>query len=68
MRDQGEHVEALLTRLFTDAEFRLRFMRAPVEVAKEWGLADEAAEEFASADLVGLELAARSYARKRGVG
>lgn len=65
MRDQDEACEALLARLFTDADFRERFVRRPRAVAAEWGLDEASVAALARSDFVGLELAARSYAGKR---
>jgi len=65
MRDAAHASEALLARLFTDADFRERFRRDPRAVGRELGLGDAAIASFENADWVGLELAARSYASKR---
>jgi hypothetical protein len=63
--DQAQLCEVLLARLFTDAELRAAFAKDPERVCQEFGLDAQAAAAFRRADAVGLELAARSYARKR---
>ena len=65
MRDQDHSQEALLARLFTDAEFRARFKRDPLGAGGELGLDAAALAAFENADWTGLDLAARSYAHKR---
>ena len=66
MHDADRAIETLLARLFTDSEFRDRFRRDPQAVGRAFGLDDAAIASFKDADWVGLDLAARSYARKRG--
>jgi hypothetical protein len=58
--------EELLARLFTDATFRARFQQDPQRVGREFGLEDSVLATLPQTDWVGLELAAQSYARKRG--
>jgi len=65
MRSSAQACEELLARLFTDAAFRARFIRDPQAVGRESGLDDAALATLKSSDLVGLELAARSYSHKR---
>jgi len=65
MRDHAQLCEAFLARLFTDAKFRAGFLADPAQVGREFGLDEASLREFQHADGVGLELAARSYARKR---
>jgi hypothetical protein len=65
MRSSGQACEELLARLFTDAEFRVRFREDPQGVGGECGLDDVALAALARTDWVSLELASRSYARKR---
>ncbi len=65
MRSAAQACEDLLARLFTDAEFRSRFIEDPQAVGRELGLDDETVVTLAHCDWVGLELAARSYAHKR---
>jgi putative modified peptide len=63
--DQAQLCEALLARLFTDAEFRAEFVKQPERVCREFGLDESSVAAFARSDAVGLELAARSYSHKR---
>lgn len=65
MRSSAQACEDLLARLFTDAEFRVRFRGNPQGVGRECGLDDMAVTALARTDWVGLELASRSYAHKR---
>ena len=65
MVDRDQAWEVLLARLFADAGFRARFKRDRVAAGRELGLDDGALASFETADWVGLDLAARSYARKR---
>ena len=65
MRSSAQACEDLLARLFTDAEFRMRFRENPHGVGRECGLDDVALAALARTDCVGLELASRSYAHKR---
>ena len=65
-RDPAQASEALLARLFTDEALRARFRREPDAVGREFGLDQAALAALANTDFVGLELAAKSYARKRG--
>jgi hypothetical protein len=63
--DPSQLCEALLARLFTDAQFRAAFVREPERVCREFGLDEASVAAFARSDAVGLELAARSYQHKR---
>ena len=65
MVDRDLAWETLLARLFADAEFRARFEWDRAAAARELGLDENALASFETADWVGLDLAARSYARKR---
>ena len=65
MRSSAQACENLLARLFTDAEFRMRFREDPQRMGSEFGLDDVALAALARTDWVGLELASRSYALKR---
>lgn len=67
MADRDQAWEVLLAKLFADADFRARFKQDRVKAAKEIGLDETALSSFDDADWVGLDLAARSYARKRGL-
>ena len=57
--------EAFLARIYVDAEARRLFLADPHGEATRAGLRPEEAEALASIDRTGLELAARSYERKR---
>jgi hypothetical protein len=57
--------EALLARLFTDADLRGEFLRDPHAVVDRSGLDATEAEAFVKIDRTGLQMAAESYARKR---
>ena len=66
MHDRDVGWETLLARLFVDPDFRARFRDDRASAARELGLDEAALSSFETADWVGLDLAARSYARKRG--
>ncbi len=57
--------EAFLARLYVDAALRDRFLAEPRKTAAEAGLTATECEALARIDRVGLELAARSFERKR---
>ncbi len=57
--------EAFLTRIYVDVGARARFKENPREEAQRAGLSDEECAALENADFVGLEMAARSFARKR---
>ncbi len=57
--------ELFLARLYTDAEARARFVADPAGETLRAGLAAGEALALAGIDHAGLELAARSFARKR---
>ncbi len=61
----GEKLEAVLARLYTDEAYRVAFLESPAEVARAEGLDATDIEGLASIDRDGLELTADSYARKR---
>lgn len=58
-------VEQLLARLYTDEEYRRRFLAAPFETATRAGLGPAEAQALAAIDRYGLVMAAHSYAHKR---
>ena len=58
-------VEALLARLYSDAELRMRFLADPGDIAREAGLDANDAIAIVAIDREGLELAARSFDAKR---
>ena len=57
--------EGFLARIYVDAEARHRFLADPHGEATRAGLTREESEALAAIDRTGLELAARSYERKR---
>jgi len=57
--------ETFLTRIYVDAGARARFRENPRAEAQRAGLSDEECAALENADFVGLEMAARSFARKR---
>ena len=57
--------EAFLARLYTDADERERFLANRRGVAEQAGLQPHECRALDAIDRVGLELAARSFARKR---
>lgn len=57
--------EAFLARLYADDDLRSRFLADPTDVARAAGLSAREVEALAAIDRTGLELAGRSYARKR---
>lgn len=61
----AERLEAFLARLYVDAAARARFRANPIVEAKHAGLSDEESNSLSSIDWTGLEMAARSFAKKR---
>ena len=59
-------LEAFLARIYVDAAARARFLADPAGEAGRAGLSARECEALRSIDRVGLDLAAESYARKRG--
>jgi hypothetical protein len=57
--------EAFLARIYVDAGARARFKANPRGEARRAGLSDEECAALENTDWVGLEMAARSFARKR---
>ena len=57
--------EKFLARLYVDAEMRARFVADPVLEATLAGLTPDECAALQQIDLLGLELAAASFARKR---
>ena len=58
-------LEAFLATIYTDGAARGRFLADPEADALRAGLPAPVARQLASIDLVGLELAADSFTRKR---
>jgi hypothetical protein len=61
----GEALEAFLARIYVDATAREEFLADATGAARRAGLRDEEIESLEKVDRVGLELAARSFGRKR---
>jgi hypothetical protein len=57
--------EAFLAKLYVDDNLRSRFLADPRREASNAGLTDEDCAALEKIDLIGLELAAASFARKR---
>jgi hypothetical protein len=57
--------EAFLARIYVDVGARARFKANPRGEARRAGLSDEECTALEDIDWVGLEMAARSFARKR---
>jgi hypothetical protein len=58
-------LEAFLARLYVDAEARASFKANPRAASKKAGLSGEQCAALENLDWVGLEMAARSFAKKR---
>ena len=57
--------ESFLARIYVDASARARFRENPRAEAERAGLSDAECTALENTDFVGLEMAARSFARKR---
>ena len=60
-------LERFLAVLYVDSKVRARFLAAPAAEAARAGLTAEQCRALENIDRVGLEMAARSFARKRAV-
>ena len=60
-------LETFLARLFADDELHARFLVDPSGTARAEGLGDAEADSVSQIDRAGLELARKSYARKRAM-
>ena len=58
-------LEAFLAQLYVDEQARQRFLSNPHDEAANAGLSEQDCTALANIDLVGLEFAADSFARKR---
>lgn len=58
-------IESFLARLYADDALREAFLADPACVVRREGFEGRDAEALVATDLVGLRLAAESYARKR---
>jgi hypothetical protein len=61
----AREIEAFLARVYVDFDLRARFKANPFAEAKKAGLSDEECRTLENIDWAGLELATRSFARKR---
>ncbi len=61
----AQRLEAFLARVYVDDTARAKFRSDPAGEARRAGLTDEQARSLQEIDWEGLELAARSFARKR---
>jgi len=57
--------EAFLARIYVDPDARARFKADPYAEARRAGLSPEECAAIVKIDWVGLELATRSFAKKR---
>jgi hypothetical protein len=58
-------MERFLAKIYVDAAARARFLADPRAEAARAGMTEEQCRALESIDRVGLEMAARSFARKR---
>ena len=65
MSSDPTQLEIFLARLYTDAHARADFKANPREEAKRAGLSEEQSAALERLDWIGLEMAARSFAKKR---
>ena len=61
----GPAFEAFLARLYAEEGTRAAFLADPAATARRAGLSEEECDALAKIDRAGLEMAARSFARKR---
>jgi hypothetical protein len=57
--------EAFLARIYVDADFRAQFLADPRGTCRDARLSETECEALIAIDRTGLEMAARSIARKR---
>jgi hypothetical protein len=58
-------LERFLARIYVDPQARARFLEDPRAEATRAGLQEDQCRALEAIDRVGLQMAARSYARKR---
>lgn len=63
----AQRLEAFLAQLFVDQAARQRFLASPRAAAEQAGLSARDCAALEQIDLVGLEFAADSFAKKRAV-
>ncbi|HKN74769.1 MAG TPA: hypothetical protein VJW94_06310 [Candidatus Acidoferrum sp.] len=61
----ASQLEAFLARLYVDADARANFKADPRAESQKAGLSEEQCAALEKLDWIGLEMAARSFARKR---
>lgn len=60
-------LERFLATLYVNSEARAKFLAAPRQEAARAGLSEDQCRALENIDRIGLEMAARSFARKRAV-
>jgi hypothetical protein len=65
MSSSSTRLETFLARLYVDAHARANFKANPLAEAKKAGLSDYESAALENLDWIGLEMAARSFAKKR---
>jgi len=61
----AKRFEAFLALLYVDPDARVRFRTNPLAEAKNFGLSNAESKALENMDWIGLEMAARSFAKKR---
>jgi hypothetical protein len=61
----NQALEQFLAKIYVDTEARARFLAAPYDESVRAGLQEEQCRALEKIDRVGLEMAARSFGRKR---
>lgn len=61
----SEHFEAFVARLYADTSYCELFLSNPQQVARQAGLSETEIAALDQIDLVGLDIACQSFARKR---
>lgn len=65
MSSNSTQLETFLARLYVDAHARAKFKANPRAEAKRADLSDDECAALENLDWIGLEMAARSFAKKR---
>jgi hypothetical protein len=60
-------IQEFLAKIYVDADARSRFLAAPYREASRAGLTEDQCRSLENIDRVGLEMAARSFGRKREI-
>jgi len=63
----AQNFETFLARIYVDAALRSRFRANPLSESRKAGLSEEESKTLENMDWAGLELASRSFARKRAL-